>query len=658
MRLTSIICLFISLSLLLSAQEFLSLLIDNQDELLQNDLNLKQNSAEYYYRMGDLELEKLNIKVADSLYDLGLENSTSDSSRIQLYLRKGELSTRNNNTESLFANLNKLVPFFNNNSLDKDDLYSYHMLWADYYQSTDNFISELDHLLKAKSIVDPKEHTRLLNLNRELSIIYFRLYDYEASLSLFQEDLSIAEQLADNQSIMFSYYGIADCCLQLNRLKEVKKVCFKAIEFHEEAQITEAFGFIYSLLGTVYVKEEKLDSAYYFANKGITISENQKEKKELADNYLVMVDLLLINGDTLGAQSYAERAVEMRNFHDAVLNNNLAMIYESQSKYSSANSLLRKNLNYYEKIKDKDYMFSIAGRLLEDKFQQEKINQIALEKQKFQKTQIQLVLTGVGILFTFLLVIIAIQNSNKQKVQKVNSDLVEKNEELQHFAYICSHDLKESIRNIGSFSSLLKFKLKNEELKFDHNEHLNIIEMGVSTLTNIVDSLQVFTSIKEDKVIDKTHFHLVLLLHKVEQTLFQLIREKDVTISIHDELDNRQIYSSENELFLIFQNIIQNAIKHNESENVLVDIRIFQKDTSVIIAIKDNGIGISPNYFDHIFMPFKTLKNKSISNTSGLGLTICAKLIQNIGGEISVESKEGKGSTFYVKLGKDALDRE
>jgi len=653
MRLILIIFHITSLFSFLLAQDAQNPLVSQLEN--SNELEEKIKRAADYDALGDIEYQKLNLKAADSLYDLALNNATLDSLIIQLYLKKVRLSIKGEDREDLLYFLNQLDIFYDRGKLNNTDQYHYHSLWAQYYQQSNDFINELDHLFKAKRIIIPTDHEKMLNLNRELSIVYFRLQDYDASLQLFKEDLSISQEQKDSVNIMFSYYGIGDSYLELNRFEEVKNVCYQAMGFREKSRVSQSFGFIYYLLGTVYYEEQKLDSAYHYAYKGITISEDQKEKKELSDNYLLMTNLLLLEGDTVAAQVYAEKAFRLRNHHEAGLNLNLAKIYESQKEYSKANVFLRKNLNYYEKINDKNFVFNLANRLLLEKFEQENINQIALEKQKFQKRQIQLILLGAALLFALFLIIIGIQNSNKKKIQKANSDLLEKNEELQYFAYICSHDLKESIRNIGSFSSLLKFKLKNEDLKFNPNEYLNVIEMGASTLTNIVDSLQVFTSIKDDKIIDKTHFPLVPLINKVEQSLFQLIQEKEATISIHNELDDRHIYSSENELFLIFQNIIQNAIKHNQSENILVDIRIFQKNGDVVISIKDNGEGISADYFDYIFMPFKTLKNKSISNTSGLGLTICAKLIQKIGGEISVESKMGEGSTFYVSLGENKM---
>lgn len=600
--------------------------------------------------LGDLALEGLDLFAADSFYTIALNNTTTDTEKIKLLLKKGQILRRMSNADRLMTVLEHLSILIEKNNSDDAILYSFYSLYATYYHLHDDFLNELEYWLKAKSIVDPTRQEEVYYLNRVISIIYFRLQDYESSLRLYQEDLSIAQKQRDSMNIMYSYYGVGDSNLQLERLTEVKKVCFKAIELHEKANINKAFGFIYYLLGSVYIQENQLDSALFYAEKGIALSKKQKENKELSDNYIVMCNLMLIEGDTSRAQFYAEQVIAIRGQHDLSINRQLATIYESQNRHLEANALLKKNLDFYDKIKDKNYVFNLASKLLQNKFEQEKKNQIALEKQKFQKRQMNIALIGVLLLFALSIVILIIQLIHKKKVQIINARLMEKNEELQQFAYICSHDLKESIRNIGSFSSLLGAQLEKESLTGKYKDYLQVINTGVSTLTRIVESLKVFIGIEENKQLTKTNVDLIPLLDEVETSLAPSIQERKANIVVNNQLSDPKIYSSKNELFIILQNIIQNSILHNESQNTIVDINISPKNKDVLIAIKDNGPGIPKDYLAYIFKPFKTLKNKSISNSSGLGLTICTKLINQIGGELWVESEMGKGSVFYILL--------
>jgi len=103
-------------------------------------------------------------------------------------------------------------------------------------------------------------------------------------------------------------------------------------------------------------------------------------------------------------------------------------------------------------------------------------------------------------------------------------------------------------------------------------------------------------------------------------------------------------------LILVFQNLVQNGLKYNHSMQPTVRLSVERKEGKVLFKIVDNGHGIDEKYFSSIFQPFKTLQNKSLIESSGLGLSICKNIVKSYNGKIWVESKIGKGSTFYVLI--------
>ena len=99
-------------------------------------------------------------------------------------------------------------------------------------------------------------------------------------------------------------------------------------------------------------------------------------------------------------------------------------------------------------------------------------------------------------------------------------------------------------------------------------------------------------------------------------------------------------------LILVLQNLIQNGFKYNESESPTVEVHVEPSGGKTLFTVKDNGVGIEPAYFDRIFSPFKTLMNKSITQSSGLGLSICKNILERYDGRIWVDSDGENGSVF------------
>ena len=136
------------------------------------------------------------------------------------------------------------------------------------------------------------------------------------------------------------------------------------------------------------------------------------------------------------------------------------------------------------------------------------------------------------------------------------------------------------------------------------------------------------------------------VIGQAKENLQQLIEQKNAVV----ESENLPtIQSNPDQLYLVFKNLIENGIKYNDSETPKVSIT-YQCSEDHQFIIKDNGIGISPEFHDKIFQMFKRLHNRSEYPGSGLGLSIVSKILQRLGGRISLASENGKGSTFFVRI--------
>ncbi len=245
---------------------------------------------------------------------------------------------------------------------------------------------------------------------------------------------------------------------------------------------------------------------------------------------------------------------------------------------------------------------------------------------------------------------------SEQKLQKLNNDLAdvvskleESNNELKNFVYIASHDLREPLRTISSFGSLLEKSIK-EKLEPDDAQSLHYIVDGAKRMSNMIEGLLSYSRIST-----KGHEFETVELNNIIDELKQyelniLLQETHTIINIPKPLP--AIKADSLQMRQLLQNLIANGIKYQTRGNI-PEITITSKpaaDEMVRIEVADNGIGIAPEYHSAIFTMFKRLHNKKEYEGAGIGLAVCQKIILRHNGKIGIESQQGKGSTFWFIL--------
>ncbi len=227
-----------------------------------------------------------------------------------------------------------------------------------------------------------------------------------------------------------------------------------------------------------------------------------------------------------------------------------------------------------------------------------------------------------------------------------NKELEERTEELRRFSHIASHDLKSPLRTIISFLGLMERDLKKGSVDNLAN-NLEFARSGAQQLNYLVKDVLELSKLNSKKKKVKKEINLTSTLKKVLLNLNSEIEEKGVVVNA-GELPN--LVCNEVEFTLLFQNIIQNGIKYNESKKPVINIWSEEKDGMIQIHFEDNGIGIESNYFDQIFEHFKRLHTSERYKGTGLGLALCKKIAVGYGGDIKVLSIVGKGSSFTVMI--------
>jgi PAS domain S-box-containing protein len=232
------------------------------------------------------------------------------------------------------------------------------------------------------------------------------------------------------------------------------------------------------------------------------------------------------------------------------------------------------------------------------------------------------------------------------KIRRYAEDLKRSNQELEHFAYVASHDLQEPLRTVSSFSQLLARRFQGK-LDTDADEFIAFIVEGAARMQTLINDLLAFSRIGTRG----NQFASVAceqLLQAATQNLDVAIAESGAVMT-HDPLPS--LLADQTQLTQLFQNLFGNAIKFRRAEHVpRIHVSAARQHGAWRFSVRDNGIGIDPQFFDRIFIIFQRLHGRKEYPGTGIGLAICKKIVERHGGRMWVESEPGTGSTFYFTI--------
>jgi chemotaxis family two-component system sensor kinase Cph1 len=237
------------------------------------------------------------------------------------------------------------------------------------------------------------------------------------------------------------------------------------------------------------------------------------------------------------------------------------------------------------------------------------------------------------------------QDTLEKKVKERTKALAQSNKELEEFAYVASHDLKEPLRMITSFLQLLERRYK-DQLDQDANEFIEFAVEGAKRMDMMINDLLDYSKIGNQER-EFEYLQSEKLLETVLMNLKSAIDNSN-TIVTHDPLP--LIFANDQMMIQLFQNLISNSIKYRGEKNPKIHISVDNVNDEYIFAVKDNGIGIDQKHLERIFTIFKRLHTREEYEGNGIGLAIVQKIVQKHHGKIWAKSEFGKGTTFYFTL--------
>jgi signal transduction histidine kinase len=224
-------------------------------------------------------------------------------------------------------------------------------------------------------------------------------------------------------------------------------------------------------------------------------------------------------------------------------------------------------------------------------------------------------------------------------------ELARSNRELEQFAYVASHDLQEPLRMITSYLQLIERRHKGK-LDAESDEFIAFAVDGANRLSQLINDLLSFSRVstrgKPPEPVDCS-----AVLGQVRANLAALFEETHALMT-NDELPT--VMADAGQLTQVFQNLVGNAIKFRGAEPPRVHVSARQEGDEWIFSVRDNGIGIDPQYHERIFVLFQRLNPRHEYPGTGIGLAIAKRIVERHGGRIWVESEPGKGSTFHFSI--------
>jgi len=230
----------------------------------------------------------------------------------------------------------------------------------------------------------------------------------------------------------------------------------------------------------------------------------------------------------------------------------------------------------------------------------------------------------------------------RHKVEELNRS----NDELGHFAYVASHDLQEPLRMVASYLQLISRRYKGK-LDSDADEFIDFAVDGATRMQRLIQDLLTYSRVGttgQELVETSSETALQQALTNLRGAI-----EESRALVTHGPLP--MVMADDTQLIQLFQNLVGNAIKYQGPGVPRIHVSATRgPEKTWLFAVRDNGLGIAPEYFERIFGMFQRLHKREEFTGTGIGLAICKRIVERHGGTILVESEPGQGSTFQFSL--------
>lgn len=251
----------------------------------------------------------------------------------------------------------------------------------------------------------------------------------------------------------------------------------------------------------------------------------------------------------------------------------------------------------------------------------------------------------VGIAVVARSIELATVRRNLGELEHAQRELERSNRELEQFAYVASHDLKEPLRMVAGYTQLLSMRY-GDRLDPKGRSFLGFATEGASRLQRMVDDLLAYSRVRrEPGALQPVHLEETMAAVRIH--LKGLLEERGVDLRVGAM---PTVLADRGQMVQLLLNLIQNAVKFSPQDRPVVEVGAQREGDHVEVWVRDHGIGIQPQQQERIFQIFQRLHLREEYEGNGIGLAVCRKIVEQYGGRIWVESAPGQGSTFHATL--------
>ena len=578
--------------------------------------------------------------------------------------------------------------------------------WISEYQSAHSYFHSAlrDH----PNIITAKDSSLIFT---QMGQSYYYMGDLSRAYDYRLQAVNISENMGDSVSIAYGLYTLGEMKMALEDYDGAIEKIEESLQISERLQLWKNIGYCYDLLGRIYFDEGDYNTAMEYIVKSCEPKYNDINPYNEAYCAYMTARCYLEMGEYDQARPLFQKALEMqiemglkeeiiytkmymsllgtivgdcqssiktmmeglkeakeRNAQPVVRDayDFLAEGHEHCSNFKKAYLFKKKYYELKDSIIGQSILQNIASLSSNFELKQQKQEIAILQKNKEVSLLYKSLMSSVIVLLLLTILFVyflwkkqynynsLLRKKNKEikrhfkELQNTNKKLEEANKDLEQFAYISSHDLKAPLRTIGSYTSLIKRRYA-KNLDQEGIEFLDFVTDDVKHMNTLLEDILTYSKVNRNGV-DFDTIDLNAVLEQVLRILRPTIENAGASVEYHT-LPN--ILGNATQLFQVFQNMIDNAIKFvpaGRAPNIHISHQ--ENDGEHCILVSDNGIGIPKDFQKKVFSLFKRLHTKADYNGTGVGLSICKKIIEKHGGKIWVESDGVSGSTFCFTLKK------
>jgi signal transduction histidine kinase len=590
-------------------------------------------------------------------------------------IEKSNVSFKQNDLKTTLTYLNEAWLFFQANpliytpELNALILFRYVQI---FFKKQDfkklEYYSELLLEISQKIGDTEKEVTALTNIGITRSVFS----DYKTAMPMFVDALEKSRKLGLRSNAANCLINIGTIYANLFNYEEALNRYNTVLEEYQDVLVETTYIAIHLNIGNLHYASEQYKLSLDFFKKALESAENLERKNYVAHAHALMsrtyLALYHLPKAIKSAELSAEYMSQIDNPPGRQINLlNLAQISFLQEDTNASSQMVLKGIAAARRAQD-DASELRGFKLFSEILKKEKSYERALrcqmiysqKQEDYLKMQRNMHILDYEIRYALRDKERKIEELTKEiryqtllidrnsQIEKQNEQLRQANEELQQFAYITSHDLKEPLRMIGSYSQIVQ-KIFAQQLDDDSRLYFKFINDGATRMNGLLDALLQYATIgKADLELEPVQVADIITIARSNLKL--KIEETDTNILCGEMPTVKAIPSF---LVQLFQNLIGNAIKFRQEDNrPIILINAEERTNDWLFSVKDNGIGIADEHKERIFVIFQRLHHRNKYEGTGIGLSICNKIVTQLGGKLWVESEPGRGSTFLFTIPK------